>query len=148
MRRSFTAGAALLALGACGGSGTQAGSGVNTENSAVGSYANPGGRTEVRAGDAALSGLPEGIPPYPRADARGAIQFGGPTEAGDEARMMGFRTSDPAALVITFYADAGQRAGFREIHRSTTGQSEVLGLQRDNGDVMNITATGTPALLP
>ena len=144
MRRSFTAGAALLALAACGGSGSPAGSGANTENSAIGSYATPGGRAEVRAGDAALSGLPEGIPPYPRADARGAIEFGGPTEEGEEARMMGFRTSDPAASVIAFYAEAGQRAGFREIQRTTTGQSEVIGLRRDNGDIMNITATGTP----
>ena len=56
-------------------------------------------------------------------------------------RAMGFRTADPPADVIVFYVDAARRAGFREIHRTTSGPSQVLGLERDNGDVMNIIAT-------
>lgn len=141
MRATITAGIALLALDGCGQGASEGGG--NSAGSAVRTYTTPDGRGEVRGGDAALSGLPAGIPPYPRADSRGAIQFGG---ASDEAEMraMGFRTNDPPAAVIAFYAEAGRRAGFREGHRSSTGRSEVLGLERDNGDVMSITATGTP----
>ena len=59
-------------------------------------------------------------------------------------RVMGFRTADPPAEVIAFYADAAARAGFREVRRAASGPSEVLGLERANGDVMNVTATATP----
>jgi len=135
-------GTIMLALGGCGQSAPQAAAN-GSAGSAVGSYATPGGRAEVRSGDAALSGLPEGIPPYPRASANGAIQFGGPAEGG-EARVMGFQTADAPALVIDFYAAAGTAAGFREVHRAATGRSAMLGLERDNGDILNITATGTP----
>ena len=106
-------------------------------------YTSPDGRSEVREGDAALSGLPEGIPPYPRADPGGAIQFGGASEEG-EMRVMGFRTADPPADVIAFYAEAAARAGFREGHRTASGPSQVLGFERDNGDVMNVIATARP----
>ena len=143
MRRTITASAGLLALAGCGGGTTEADSGADAGNSAVASFTSPDGRSEVRSGDAALSGLPEGIPPYPRADPGGAIQFGGASEDG-EMRAMGFTTADPPADVIAFYADAAGRAGFRETHRAATGPSQVLGFERDNGDVMNVTATATP----
>lgn len=143
MRRTLMASAVLLALGGCGDGATEAGGGSNAQNSAAVSYASPDGRSEVRSGDAALSGLPEGIPPYPRADPGGAIQFGGASEEG-EMRAMGFNTADPPAGVIAFYADAGRRAGFREIQRVTSGPRQMLGLERDNGDVMNVIASATP----
>jgi hypothetical protein len=138
------ASAVLLALGGCGERTTEAGAGNGAiaQNGAVTSYASPDGRSEVRS-DAALSGLPEGIPPYPRVSPGGAIQFGGPAEEG-EMRAMGFNTPDAPADVIAFYADAAPRAGFREGQRTTSGPSQVLGLVRDNGDVMNVIATATP----
>ena len=89
MRRTLMAGAALLALAGCGDGASEGGSGAGAENSAGSSYTSPDGRSEVRSGDAALSGLPEGIPPYPRANPSGAIQFGGASEEG-EMRAMGF----------------------------------------------------------
>ena len=143
MRRTLMTGAALLALAGCGDRASEADSGAGAENKAGSGYTSPDGRSEVRSGDAALSGLPEGIPPYPRADPGGAIQFGGASEEG-EMRVMGFRTADPPADVIAFYAEAAARAGFREGPRTAAGPSQVLGFERDNGDVMNVTATGTP----
>jgi hypothetical protein len=143
MRRTLMAGTALLALGGCGDGTTRAGGGANAENSAATSYASPDGRSEVRSGDAALSGLPEGIPPYPRVSPGGAIQFGGASEEG-EMRAMGFNTADPPAAVIAFYADAGRRAGFRETQRTASGPRQVIGFERDNGDVMNVIASANP----
>ena len=143
MRRTFMAGTVLLALGGCGDGTTEASDAGSAENSAGVSLTSPDGRSEVRSGDAALSGLPDGIPPYPRVAPGGAIQFGGPSEEG-EMRAMGFNTPDPPADVIAFYADAAQRAGFHEGQRATAGPSQVLGFERDNGDVMQVTATATP----
>jgi hypothetical protein len=140
MRATIMACTLLLALGGCGQGAPEGGG--NSAAAAVRTYTTPDGRSEVRSGDAALSGLPEGIPPYPRADARGAIQFGGVSDEA-EMRAMGFRTADAPAAVIAFYAEAGRRAGFREGRRASMGRSEVLGLERDNGDVMNVTATAT-----
>ena len=140
MRRTFMTGAALLALAGCGDGASEGGAGA--ENSTGTSYTSPDGRSEVRSGDAALSGLPEGIPPYPRADPGGAIQFGGASEEG-EMRAMGFRTADPPADVIAFYAEAAGRAGFHEGQRTVSGPSHALGFERDNGDVMNVIATAS-----
>jgi hypothetical protein len=144
MRAIILTGTALVALAGCGGGGTSAGEAErgNAAGQAQGSLASPDGRSEVR-GDADFSGLPEGIPAYPRVNPGGAIQFGGASEEG-EMRVMGFRTADPPAQVIAFYADAAARAGFREGQRTTAGPSSALGLARDNGDVMNVTATATP----
>ena len=139
IRRTFLASAALLALGGCGDGAANSGASASGENGAAAGYASPDRRSEVRS-DAALSGLPEGIPPYPRVASGGAIQFGGAEEEG-EMRAMGFRTADPPADVIAFYVDAAARAGFREMNRTASGPSQVLGLERDNGDVMNIIAT-------
>jgi hypothetical protein len=143
MRARMMAGTMLLVLGACGDETREAVGDANSQNSAVASYSSPDGRSEVRSGDAALSGLPEGIPPYPRAGPNGAIQFGGASEEG-EMRAMGFTTADPPADVIAFYADAAGRAGFREAHRATSGPSQVIGFERGNGEVMNVTATANP----
>ncbi len=141
MRRIVMTGAILLALAGCGGGGSEAGPG-NAAAPAQGSLASPDGRSEVR-GDADFSGLPEGIPAYPRVSGGGAIQFGGASDEG-EMRVMGFRTADPPAQVIAFYADAAARAGFRMGQRVDAGPSSVLGFERDHGEVMNVTATATP----
>lgn len=141
MRRMIMTGAALLALAACGGAAPEADRG-NAAGPAQGSMTSPDGRSEVR-GDADFSGLPEGIPAYPRVSGGGAIQFGGASEEG-EMRVMGFRTADPPAEVIAFYDSAAAGAGFRVVQRANAGPSSALGLERDNGDVMNVTATGTP----
>ena len=141
MRWMVMSGTMLLALAGCGGGAPEADRG-NTAGPAQGSMTSPDGRSEVR-GDADFSGLPEGIPAYPRVNGGGAIQFGGASEEG-EMRVMGFRTADPPAQVIAFYADVAGRAGFRVGQRADAGPSAALGLERDNGEVMNVTATGTP----
>lgn len=140
MRHFMAAGTALLALAGCGSGTPEA-----ERGNAAGAAAAPAaadGRSEVR-GDADFSGLPEGIPAYPRVSGAGAVQFGGVSD-GNEMRVMGFRTADPPATVIAFYADAATRAGFREIQRATSGPSEVLGLARANGEAMTVTATAAP----
>lgn len=141
MRRIIITGATLMALAACGAAAPEADRG-NAAGPAQGSLVSPDGRSEVR-GDADFSGLPEGIPAYPRVNGSGAIQFGGASEEG-EMRVMGFRTADPPARVIAFYADAAVRAGFRVGQRVDAGPRSALGFERDNGEVMNVTATGTP----
>jgi hypothetical protein len=141
MRGTIMTGALVLALGACGQSAPKAADNVAAAP-AQRSLASPDGRSEVRS-DADFSGLPEGIPPYPRVRGGGAIQMGGASEEG-EMRIMAFRTMDPPAAVIAFYADAGARAGFRAVHRADAGPSTALALARDNGEAMNVTATGTP----
>lgn len=141
MRRTIMTGTTMLALAACGGGAGEADRG-NSAGPAQGGLASPDGRSEVRA-DADFSGLPEGIPAYPRVSGGGALQFGGVSD-GSEMRVMGFNTADPPAQVIAFYADAAGRAGFRMIRRADAGPSSALALERDNGDVMNVTATATP----
>ena len=63
---------------------------------------------------------------------------------GDEMRVMGFRTADTPAAVIAFYAEAAAPRRLSRRPPRRAGPSDVLGLARDNGDVMNVTATGTP----
>lgn len=152
MRHIVMTATALLVLAGCGsgrptpegerGNAGGAAADAGRGNSTGAAQTSPDGRSEVR-GDADFSGLPEGIPAYPRVSGGGAVQFGGASEEG-EMRVMGFRTADPPAAVVAFYAEAATRAGFREIHRLRSGPSEVLGLERANGDVMNVTATAAP----
>jgi hypothetical protein len=130
-----------LALGACG-RGAPGAPDTGAATPAQGALASPEGRSEVRS-DADFSGLPEGIPAYPRVNGSGAVQMGGVSD-GNEMRVMAFRTADAPAAVIAFYADAAAQAGFRVVHRAEAGPSTVLGLARDNGDAMNVTATATP----
>jgi len=138
MRHIIMAGTALLGLAGCGGAAPEANR-ADKAGAAQAPMSSADGRSEVRA-DADFSGLPEGIPAYPRVTGAGAVQFGGASEEG-EMRVMGFRTADPSATVVAFYADAARRAGFREIQRARSGPSEVLGLERANGEVMNVTVT-------
>jgi hypothetical protein len=141
MRPIIITATALLALAGCGGAAPEANR-ADKAGAAQAPITSADGRSEVRAG-ADFSGLPEGIPAYPRVSGAGAVQFGGASEEG-EMRIMGFRTADPPATVVAFYADAARSAGFREIQRARSGPSEVLGLERANGDVMNVTATAAP----
>jgi hypothetical protein len=140
MRHIIMTGTALLALAGCGGGAPEANR-ADKAGAAQPPMTSADGRSEVRA-DADFSGLPEGIPAYPRVSGAGAVQFGGASEEG-EMRVMGFRTADPPATVIAFYADAARGAGFREIRRARSGPSEVLGLERANGVAMNVTATAS-----
>jgi hypothetical protein len=142
MRRIVITTTLLLALAACGRGAPEAANGSSAAAPAPGALASPDGRSEVR-GDAQFSGLPEGIPAYPRVRPGGAIQMGGESD-GNEMRVMGFRTDDMPAQVIAFYADAGAQAGFRVVQRAEVGPSTTLALARDNGEGMNVTATGTP----
>ena len=141
MRHIVIATSLLLVPGACGPGAPGAGNGPAAAP-AQAPAGSPEGRSEVRS-DAQFSGLPQGIPAYPRVNPGGAIQMGGESD-GNEMRVMGFRTADSPAQVIGFYADAATRAGFRVIRRAEAGPSTVLTLARDNGEGMNVTATGTP----
>ena len=143
MSRNMMIAATLLALAGCGRDAPHAADGnAAAPAPAPGAPASPGSpASEVRT-DAAFSGLPDGIPAYPRTDGRGAIQMGDPTEEHG-VRIMAFQTPDPPAAVIAFYAEAGARAGYRVVRRAETGPSAVLGLGRDNGDALNVTATAT-----
>ena len=143
MRRIFMAGTMLLALAGCGGGTPKAGNSASAENSSGASLTSPDGRSEGRSGGATLSGLPDGIPAYPHASRNGSLQFGDPSEEG-EMRAMGFTTTDPPLDVIAFYSDAAAAAGFREVQRVASGPSLAIGFERDNGDVMNVTATANP----
>lgn len=138
MRHTIITATALLALAGCGGAAPEANR-ADKAGAAQPPMTSADGRSEVRA-DADFSGLPEGIPAYPRVTGAGAIQMGGASEEG-EMRIMSFRTADPPATVIAFYAEAASRAGFREARRVRSGPSEALGLERANGDVMQVTAT-------
>lgn len=131
--------AIALVLAGCGRDAPQADQGNTAAPAQPTVLASPDGRSEVRS-DAAFSGLPEGIPPYPRTDGRGALQMGDPTEENG-VRIMAFQTPDPPAAVIAFYAEAGARAGYREVRRAEAGPSTALGLARANGDALNVTAT-------
>jgi len=141
MRRIIMTSAIALALGGCGQGAPQAGQGNAAAPAPPGALASADGSSEVR-NDAAFAGLPEGIPPYPRTDGRGAMQMGDPAEEHG-VRIMAFRTPDPPAAVIAFYAEAGERAGYREVRRAEAGPSTALGLARADGDALNVTATGS-----
>jgi hypothetical protein len=146
MSRITMVATALLALGGCGGDPSKTAEGnAAAPAAAPAASASPGSpASEVRT-DAAFSGLPEGIPAYPRTDGRGAIQMGDPSEEHG-VRIMAFQTPDPPAAVIAFYAEAGARAGYREVSRVEAGPSTALGLAREAGDALNVTATGTGGL--
>ena len=73
----------------------------------------------------------------------GAVQMGG-RDDGAELQVTAFRTDDPPAAVIAFYAEAAERAGFRIVRRAEAGASTILGLAREPGEIVNLTATATP----
>ncbi len=141
--RTMMSVAALLALAGCGQPAPQPGGG-NAAAPAEGTFATPDGKGEARTGEAALTGLPDGIPAYPGADTSAAIQISGDAAEG-EGRVVAFRTTDPPPQVIAFYAGAAERAGFRIQDRRDMGSTAMLAAGRDNGDTLSITATGMPS---
>ena len=141
--RMMMSGAALLALAGCGQPAAQPGGG-DAAAPAQGTFTTPGGSGEVRTGEAALTGLPGGIPAYPGADTSASIQISGEAAEG-EGRVLGFLTSDPPPQVVAFYANAAERAGFRIEDRRDMGASASLSAEHDNGDVLQVTASPTPA---
>ncbi len=139
MRAIILSGTALLALAGCSGG---AGTADNVAAPAQPAPAAPGGDSAAPAA-AAASGLPEGLPAYPRMRPGGAVQMGG-RDDGAELQVTAFRTDDPPAAVIAFYAEAAERAGFRIVRRAEAGPSTILGLTREPGEIVNLTATATP----
>jgi len=137
--RMIISGAALLALAACG----QQTERVDRGDAAAPATGTPSGTGEVRTGDAALTGLPEGIPAYPDADTSASIQISGDAAEG-EGRILGFRTTDPPPQVVAFYARAAEHAGFRIEDRRDMGASASLSAERDNGDILQVTASPGP----
>ena len=146
-RRAIIISAAVLALAGCGRGGSGA------EERAAGDRAkappanititSPEGHAEVRTGAGALTGLPEGVPAYPGADATGGVDVtGAGAQAQDQGRIIGFRTSDTPAQVIAFYAQSVSAAGYRIANQMAMGPTAALTAQRGESDVVNIIATG------
>ena len=141
----------LLVLSACGGTPANqpaalpGQTGVQVTPSAPGqppaqiSVNTPDGRAEVRTGVGAAA-WPEGLPPYPGATADQSVNVTGASPQGS-GRIVGFRTPDPAAQIISFYADAAGRAGYRVLSRMDAGATATLALQRDGGENVAVTAT-------
>ena len=102
------------------------------------SIATPQGRVDVRSGPGAAP-YPEGIPQYPGATADQSAAVSG--AGAGSGRILGFRTADPAAQVIDFYANAASRAGYRVLTRMNSGPSATLILQRNMNDNVSISAT-------
>jgi hypothetical protein len=123
------AGAALLALAACGRSDAPA------ANEAA---------APPPANAAAAPAMPaDGIPAYPGATAEGGdirVSDGGGETRG---RMFTFHTPDPPARVIDYYAGAAGRAGYGIGERSGTGRSATLRASRSEDLVLRVTATRT-----
>lgn len=139
---------ALTLLAGCGGNpANQAAPGQPTAQTppALGltpteiNIATPDGRVEIRSG-ADASPYPDGLPPYPGATFDQSANVSTSNAQGG-GRILGFRTGDPAAQVIGFYADAAARAGYRVISRMGAGPSATLIVQRGAGEHVSITAT-------
>lgn len=151
MHRPILLASPLLALAACGGTPANQPAampgqpGVQVTPSAPGqppaqiSVNTPEGRAEIRTG-AGAAAMPRGLPPYPGATADQSVNVTGASPQGS-GRIVGFRTADPAAQVISFYADAAGRAGYRVLSRVDAGATATLALQRDGGENVAITAT-------
>ena len=97
------------------------------------------GRAEIRSG-AGAAPYPDGLPQYPGATADQSVNVSGASAQGS-GRILGFRTADPAAQVIAFYADAATRAGYRIVSRMDAGPSATLIIQRGAGEHVSISAT-------
>ena len=141
MDSKLIAGAALLALAACGRGGNAPEERDRTQPANI-TITAPDGHAEVRTGSGALAGLPEGVPAYPGADTTGSVDVSGAGAQGqDQGRILGFRTSDTPAQVIAFYAQSVGGAGYRIANQMTMGPTASLTAQRGEGEVVNIVAT-------
>ena len=145
MANRLIAGAALLALAACGrgsDAGRQAG-GANVAFS--GTPANitismPNGTAEIHAGTGAPASMPEGIPAYPNANAGETIDINS-AAAGGRGRVVGFATHDAPAQVIAFYAQALGAAGYTIANQMNMGPTASLAAQRGEGQGVSVVAT-------
>ena len=139
--RMLMSSAALLALAGCGQPAAQPGG--DAAAPATGNSATPDGRVDPRGGEAALTGMPEGIPAYPGADTSATVRVSGDDAEGD-GRILGFRTTDPPPQVVAFYAEAAEDAGFRIEDRRDMGPGATLTAERANGDILQVVATSAP----
>jgi len=140
MRVLWIGGAALLALTACGRGDRQATPGnVATSGSPADiTISTPNGTAEIRTGGAP-TGLPQGIPAYPNADAAQNIDINGGSAPG-QGRILGFRTSDAPAQVIAFYAQSVTSAGYTIANRMDMGATSSLTARGASGQMVNIVA--------
>ena len=134
-------GAALMALASCGQSGNQAEQRAKTQPANI-VITSPEGNAQVRigGGGGALTGLPEGIPAYPGADTTASIDVSG-GEAGNQGRILGFRTTDTPAQVIAFYTQAVTGAGYRVASQMNMGPTAMIVATRAEGEGVTVSAT-------
>jgi hypothetical protein len=144
MRGGLIAGAALLALAACGRSGggadRQAGNVTMGGTPADITISTANGTAEIHAGGGAPAALPEGIPAYPNIVAGQNIDINGGSGRG-QGRILGFSTPDAPAQVIAFYAQAVAAAGYTIANRMDMGATSTLTAQRGEGQAFHIVAT-------
>src|SRR6188508_312823 len=101
MRKAII-GVALLALAACGRSGTEVrddGTEISQDGNGNLAVASADGSARVRSG-APMAGLPEGVPAYPGADTSASVDVTGASPEGDQGRVLTFTTPDSPAQVI------------------------------------------------
>lgn len=145
MRSGLIIGAAFLALAGCGRSGgeaeRQAAAGNVSVSGAPGdiTISTPNGTASIHTGGAPAA-MPEGIPPYPNADAGQNIDINGGSAPG-QGRILSFSTHDAPAQVIAFYAQAIAGAGYTVANRMDVGAYSTLTARRDGGQAVNIVAT-------
>jgi hypothetical protein len=139
------AGAALLALAACGRSGGEAERQAAAGNASVSvtpgdiTISTPNGTAEIHTGGGAPTGLPAGIPAYPNADPGQNIDING-GQAPGQGRILSFSTHDAPAQVIAFYAQAVAAGGYTVANRMDMGSASTLSAQKGGGHV-SIVAT-------
>jgi hypothetical protein len=145
MRIGWIGVASLVALAACGRGGGEAERQAAAGNATVRvtpadiTVSTTNGNVEIHAGGA-LAGLPEGIPPYPNADAGQNLDINSGSAPG-QGRILGFSTHDAPAQVIDFYARAIGAAGYTIANRMDMGASATLTARRGQGQAVNIVAT-------
>jgi hypothetical protein len=135
--------ATMLALAACGRGGNGADRQANQAAPPAPAPANitiatPEGTAEIRTGAGAA--LPAGLPAYPGAQPNAAVEVSGGAPQ-NQGGIYGFRTSDPPAQVIAFYAEAARRGGYTIANELNMGATATLTAQKGPGEAVNITAT-------
>ena len=134
--RRLIIGTGLLALAACGRSGTE----VRQDAAGNVTVDSPEGHAAVRRG-APIAGLPEGVPAYPGADTSASVDVTGTSPDGQQGRVVTFTTPDPPAQVIGFYARSVGGAGYTIASQATMGPTAMLTAQKTGGKTITITAT-------
>lgn len=150
MHRPILLAISFIALAGCGGTPANQAAPAPGQAAAPGappapdqppaqiSIATPEGRAEIRTG-AGAAPYPDGLPQYPGASADQSVNVSGASARGS-GRILGFRTADPAAQVVAFYADAATRAGYRIVNRAETGANATLIVQPATGEPISISA--------